>query len=583
MSIFPGYIPESERGNKGRRAELLVYDHLATLRDKWTILYHRSIKRETDYGISDREADFIIAHPDLGVLVLEVKGGGIAREGGDWYTIPLSELIKPPEKRQRYRLKQSPYDQATDTAKQFERKLDQIIKDRRLRTRTFKINVAVCFPDIEVPPDLFLGMEAPRSITIDRNGLSKIQQSLQEVFRVHGAGGANKPGDSGIDFLIEFLAPTWEIDTSLAYQFEDADAKRKELTSEQFDWLCFVMQDNPRSLVSGCAGSGKTVLATHAAKRFANEGKSVLLTCFNRNLGDFLTTEIGGYPQITCGHFHTIGRRIDPSISKAAVLSTLDGLDLQEQELWERPLRELQMAADAKGVRFDAILVDEGQDFPQRVLEALEGLLVAEESHFHIFLDDNQCIYGAKRNSINGPVYARERTLPSWPVFPLTKNLRNTDPIHEQVIRYYHNPARNRPSGIPGLLPVFLPGLGDSSEAVRSALEWLEESGIPPEWIVVLTPRSRRNSAWGSRRIRWGRYSPNWDLHESPGGSIHCCTIHGFKGLERPVVILTELDHLLGDQQVPLLYVALSRAKTLLVVIGYLPQSPRSGEHMGEF
>lgn len=41
------------------------------------------IKWRNKYGVSDREADFIIAHPDLGVLALEVKGGGFYLQPSD--------------------------------------------------------------------------------------------------------------------------------------------------------------------------------------------------------------------------------------------------------------------------------------------------------------------------------------------------------------------------------------------------------------------------------------------------------------------------------------------------------------------
>jgi hypothetical protein len=563
MSIYPSYIPPFERRKKGRRAELLVYDCLAKLGSKWTILYHRSIKRETNYGISDREADFIIAHPDLGVLVLEVKGGGIVREAGDWCTIPLKELRKPPEQRWSAKLKQSPYDQATDTAKHFERKLDKILYDKNLPRRTFAINVAVCFPDVEISADFFLGMEAPRSITIDRNGLDDIQQRLYDIFQVYRKGSAKKPGEAGIKVLVDFLAPTWEIDTSIAYQFEDAEKHRKELTDEQFDWLYFCLEDNPRSLVSGCAGSGKTVLATLAAQKLADEGKSVLLVCYNRNLGNFLATRSGQHSRILPGTFHQLCYELAAGVLDVDLPSWSEELSADEESFfWEQAPDALLMAAIEDDIRFDAIIVDEGQDFRPKALEALEQLLRDQRSHFHIFYDDNQRIYTRKRIPFD------------WPIFPLTKNLRNTDPIHKQVIKYYYNPARNRSSGVPGPEPLLIDVQSHDGEAdaVRYALETLEAEGVPPEWIVILTPRSQENSAWRPKETRWGKYSPVWGLQKTFGKQINCCTIHGFKGLERPVVVLTELDHLHPDQCDLLLYVALSRAKTHLVVVGNLPE-----------
>jgi Nuclease-related domain len=35
----------------------------------------------------DGEADFVVAHPELGIMVIEVKGGGIRRAGGQWESV----------------------------------------------------------------------------------------------------------------------------------------------------------------------------------------------------------------------------------------------------------------------------------------------------------------------------------------------------------------------------------------------------------------------------------------------------------------------------------------------------------------
>lgn len=85
--IYPQHISEDERkASPGRRAEYLVYDELAKqLGDNWLILYGSAIKWSHRHGVSDREAEFIIAHTDLGVLALEVKGGSITREDNVWY------------------------------------------------------------------------------------------------------------------------------------------------------------------------------------------------------------------------------------------------------------------------------------------------------------------------------------------------------------------------------------------------------------------------------------------------------------------------------------------------------------------
>ena len=45
---------------------------------------------------------------------------------------------------------------------------------------------------------------------------------------------------------------------------------------------------NDRAIVTGGAGTGKTLLAVNEARREAGTGKRVLLTCFNRRLADLM-------------------------------------------------------------------------------------------------------------------------------------------------------------------------------------------------------------------------------------------------------------------------------------------------------
>ena len=44
---------------------------------------------------ADGEADVVLAHPDLGVMVIEVKGGGVRRVGGRWESVDGSGTAHP--------------------------------------------------------------------------------------------------------------------------------------------------------------------------------------------------------------------------------------------------------------------------------------------------------------------------------------------------------------------------------------------------------------------------------------------------------------------------------------------------------
>ena len=80
--MWPIRIPSWISQDRRRSAEIRVFNQLEKeLDDSWSVFYSRPW-----YGISqsggeiEGEADFIVAHPDFGILFLEVKGGQISFE-----------------------------------------------------------------------------------------------------------------------------------------------------------------------------------------------------------------------------------------------------------------------------------------------------------------------------------------------------------------------------------------------------------------------------------------------------------------------------------------------------------------------
>ena len=564
--IYPQWIPESERKeNPGRRAEYFVYDQLSKLGDNWLILYGSAIKWAHRYGVSDREADFIIAHPKLGVLMLEVKGGSITRDRSVWYTTPLSELRKPKDRRVREPIK-NPYTQATNAAKAYERKLDDYIRAQHLPTRTFDIATAVCFPDIKVLKDFYLGGDALPEITLDREDVADmgpLRDRIYRVMKLYEGQKGDPPGKEGLELLETVFAHRWHINSFMTYQLQTAEERRKELTEEQFN-LLYSLQGNPKMLIPGCAGSGKTMIAAEKARRLAEEGQRVLLTCYNENLADNLRQGDFVRPSMLVTNFHGLCYKLASYSKEVALPSRWPGEPGTEEEkhFYNVTMPEaLELAAMDLSMTFDAIIVDEGQDFKTSWLETLRWLLTdPEQGVFYIFYDDNQRIYHRDNIPFN------------WPSYRLSKNMRNTNPIFEQVKCYYHRPEAIFPSGISGPEPWFvsLEDYTDEYEAVQSVLDQLTEQGILLPQVAILTPRAQKNSIWGQKPDKPRRCAPVWKL-KTVANQVACCTIHSFKGLERPVIILTELEHVYPKTAEELLYVAMSRARDHLIVIGQLP------------
>jgi len=83
-------IPYPLRLDVKSPAEKRLYDLFSVqLSDDWTVFHGVPWQaRDVRHGAKDGEADFVIAHQDHGILILEVKGGQIRYDGpsGQWYS-----------------------------------------------------------------------------------------------------------------------------------------------------------------------------------------------------------------------------------------------------------------------------------------------------------------------------------------------------------------------------------------------------------------------------------------------------------------------------------------------------------------
>ena len=90
-TLHPSPLPGAIRRDPRFSAEVQVYDSLAASLPGEYAGYHGVawLARKPGGGARDGEADFVIAHPERGVPVLEVKGGTEIRyeaEPGKWYS-----------------------------------------------------------------------------------------------------------------------------------------------------------------------------------------------------------------------------------------------------------------------------------------------------------------------------------------------------------------------------------------------------------------------------------------------------------------------------------------------------------------
>lgn len=120
-----------------------------------------------------------------------------------------------------------------------------------------------------------------------------------------------------------------------------------------------------------------------------------------------------------------------------------------------------------------------------------------------------------------------------------------------------------------------IPYLATDKHAAQRELQRLlhrlvNEEGIRPEDIIILTPSSDKRSGWKNDN-QLGNFIVTWDMETEMDMAVRVCSVNRFKGLENAVVILTELDQRREEISDQLIYVGLSRARHHAVVIGELP------------
>ncbi len=351
------------------------------------------------------------------------------------------------------------------------------------------------------------------------------------------------------------------------------------LTERQFAILD-MLHAHRRAVILGVAGSGKTLIAAEKARRLAAEGFEVLLTCFNRPLAEFLAATIGQKERITVSTFHRLSEKFgqeagligpDPAHDTPYFDSLPDVLD-----------RALRAGAGA------ALRRDRGRRGPGHRL----GLVAAaarpaarsgERGIVYVFGDANQDLYHAREPDELGVVMP-EKIEP----FYLTENRRSTKAIHDFAERFSSPvtdgpaPVSIGPDGQPVEIFTYADGdadgcrkvLGtvlrtDHRQGARGRLGRRGADAAVEELVVADGGRSGAPvEAWPYRLMP--EYGPEGSVLPPPtkGNEVRVATIHRYKGLESPVVVLAEIDERVDEADLAsLLYVGATRARSHLVVV----------------
>lgn len=546
--MYPDRIPQPVRDSAWLDAECATYEALRDqLDDRWSVFAWVGwvLKRRGD-GAAKGEADFVLAHPEHGVVVLEVKGGVLRVENGRWSSESMHGAV--------HELDRSPAAQAQHNRHHIESKLRE---HPRWPGDGVPFGYAVVFPDCALP-DGIVAADAPRDILLPYGDLARLAERLPAIAHFWARpDGRRALGDDGVRIVTGVLANSFEMRVPLGRAIAEDTRRIIELTETQFHVLDGLSR-NRRVVVTGGAGTGKTLLAVEKAKRLARDhGYRTLFTCFNLPLAQYLRASVGRIEGLGVMTFHELCAEFARRAGRTVPELTRPGLAnaFFREELPALLLDALTTVPD----RYEAIVVDEGQDFSANDRAALELVLEErDDSVLYVFQDETQAIY---------------REASAWPErgmvpYGMTENRRNTQAIHE-VMGRLSGGTRTKATGPEGRPPEFVVAAGarEQSRALSRVLHRLiRDDNVPPGSIAVLVS-SRRAVPGLLQAGRIGAFEVTTE-HDDDRARVLVESVTRFKGLERDVIVLVRMDPVDYCEFAPMLYVGASRARSQLVVIG---------------
>lgn len=541
------------------RAEARFYeacrDHLPS--DLVVIYSANWIYRDARGRLNEGEADFTVLSPHGGVLAIEVKGGGVSFDAtsGAWYSVDRNGVrhsIKDPFK-QASRERHALLDQITGHASW-----------RQWSGTRLTMGHSVMLPDIGDPTPL-LGPDRQREVVGVNADIENIAQWYDRVMRFWRQANDDALGAKGVRLVEDMLCKSIDVRPVLRAAVDDTEQQRIRLTANQAK-VFRVIGGRRRAVVSGGAGTGKTVLAVEKAKALAGMGLRVLLLCYNRPLADSLAIGLKDEPLIQAQSYHQLcDQRIRQAhqqgkdLLKEAV-EAYPGTSDQHRFDVQMPYA-LALSADVLDEKFDAVIVDEAQDFSDEYWLGVEMLLRDQkDGHLYIFIDENQALYPRKAKL---PVEDEP--------YHLTNNCRNTVPIHEAGYCFYQGSPIDPPELLgQGVIWTGLEKVEAQADAVAKRVQqWVQVEGIRPEDVVVLVAKRPKAFSYELLNQRSEAAGSEWAF-EAHGKTklVLVDTVARFKGLEAQAVVLWVGDEVVDEASWETVYVGMTRAKTLLAVVG---------------
>ena len=382
------FIPNIKPEQIGYNSERLVYEALQGLPAGFVVLHSfpwlRPMRDLASEPLREGEADFVVLHPERGLLVLEVKGGNPELRERTWFR--GRKKIKDPfeqARRNRYALLEAVEERT----------------NRRVHRGMFTHGDAVVFPHCTYEGPLPLNTDT--RVLLDGRSLSEFPLRLEAAWEAW-EGQRTSLTPSQFRDLYESLMPELRLLRFVGAEIANETAQIVQITENQHATLQGLLE-NERVLVEGTAGSGKTLLAMEFAVSLSTVGNKVLFLCYNRNLATWLKehasveTRLRGHGSLLeTTNFHSYALKLAYRANVEFEVPDKEADRFWDEEVplvLEQALEILQ--GKGKAPLFDAVIVDEAQDFSRDWWVTVESLTRGgRDGRLYVFLDLNQSLRG---------------------------------------------------------------------------------------------------------------------------------------------------------------------------------------------
>lgn len=548
VTFIPPYMGEEIKSN----AERKMYDVLQELNLKNACVLHSlglPRHRSKIYG----EIDFVVVC-ERGVACLEIKGGRVECYDGQWTFIDRygTERVKP----------EGPFAQVTGNMFS----LRDILKKRfegNPHMKNILMASGVVFPDITFHSD---SQEIIPEIIYDRT-TEDISGYMNQVFdywqqRQHREPSKLSPSD--IREVVRFLRADFCFIPSLNDRLEQVEQKLVRLTAEQAQ-LMEALGMNDHLIVEGGAGTGKTLLAAEFARRQLEQGTRVLYLTYNKNLAHHVMRSLPETDQLKVVNIHALfGEYVPVDVEELQKDPQKYFAQILPERFYDYISERQSTDPDAADMQYDLLIMDEGQDILKPLyLYSLDCLLKGGLDHgrWAVFYDEKQNIYNPEYQDGMDILRSYSHTK-----FRLFVNCRNT----VQIGTY-----SAKASGV--TFAEFMRENGeevgkisyadekDFGGKIKEIMKILREGKVSPGDITFLSPKKYKNSKLAALKLAVNELRD--DFKPDPSVPVFA-TIQGFKGLDAKVVILCDVEALRRETFSQYIYLAGTRARTLLYIVG---------------